>query len=314
MTKKTKDTTPATADNTTTNTTPAKKTGVKELFGNDKVKEKFNEILGKNAASFITSVLQIVQSNEMLKDANPTSILNSALVAATLDLPINNSLGFAYIVPYNTKKPDGSFEVMAQFQLGYKGFIQLAQRSGQFQTISSTAVYEGQLTESDPLRGNVYNWNTKKSDMIVGYVAYFRLINGFEKSLFMSVDQLNKHGVRYSKTAAKGFGLWKTDFEAMANKTVLKLLLARFAPLSVKMQQAVIADQAVINDPETHDVTYADNEDVVIDKEKERVRLLIEDADDEESLTAIIDSMGDSLTIEHFEMIEQKRIVITSKK
>jgi recombination protein RecT len=100
----------------------------------------------------------------------------------------------------------------------------------------------------------------------------------------------------------------------MANKTVLKLLLARFAPLSVKMQQAVIADQAVINDPETHDVTYADNEDVVIDKEKERVRLLIEDADDEESLTAIIDSMGDSLTIEHFEMIEQKRIVITSKK
>ena len=119
----------------------------KSLFARDDVKAKFQEMLGKRATSFITSVLQIVASNDLLAKADPTSVYQSAAVAATLDLPLNNNLGFAYIVPYNQKQKDGSYKTVAQFQLGYKGFIQLAQRSGQFKTISATPVYEGQLIE-----------------------------------------------------------------------------------------------------------------------------------------------------------------------
>lgn len=230
----------------------------KTLFERDDVKKKFTEMLGKRATSFITSVLQITSQNKLLASADPVSIYQSAAVAATLDLPLNNSLGFAYIVPYNAKQADGSFKQVAQFQLGYKGFIQLAQRSGQFKTIAATPVYEGQLIEENPLTGYLFDWKARKSDKIIGYAAFFQLLNGFEKTLYMTVDELKKHGAKFSQTYKKGFGLWKDDFDSMAIKTVIKLLLSKFAPLSVDMQRAVITDQAVINDADTQDVTYVD--------------------------------------------------------
>lgn len=230
----------------------------KTLFERDDVKKKFTEMLGKRATSFITSVLQITSQNKLLASADPVSIYQSAAVAATLDLPLNNSLGFAYIVPYNAKQADGSFKQVAQFQLGYKGFIQLAQRSGQFKTIAATPVYEGQLIEENPLTGYLFDWKARKSDKIIGYAAFFQLLNGFEKTLYMTVDDLKKHGAKFSQTYKKGFGLWKDDFDSMAIKTVIKLLLSKFAPLSVDMQRAVITDQAVINDADTQDVTYVD--------------------------------------------------------
>ncbi len=231
----------------------------KSLFERDDVKKKFQEMLGKRATSFITSVLQITTQNKLLAKADPMSIYQSAAVAATLDLPLNNSLGFAYIVPYNAKQEDGTYKQVAQFQLGYKGFIQLAQRSGQFKTISATPVYEGQLIEENPLTGYRFDF-TKKSEKIIGYAAFFHLLNGFEKTLYMTVEDLKKHGAKFSQTYKKGFGLWKDDFDSMAIKTVIKLLLSKFAPLSVDMQRAVITDQSVINDAETQDVTYVDVE------------------------------------------------------
>lgn len=260
---------------------------VKNLFGRDDVKQKFQELLGKRASSFITSVLQIVASNDMLKNADPATVYQSAAVAATLDLPLNNNLGFAYIVPYNQKQKDGTFKTVAQFQLGYKGYIQLAQRSGQFKTIAATPIYEGQLVEQNPLTGFRFDFTQKKSDVVIGYAAFFQLLNGFEKTLFMTQEELKKHGVKYSQTFKKGFGLWKDEFDSMATKTVLKLLLSKFAPLSVDMQKAVIVDQAVVNDAETIDVTYADNDEPVIDKEAERVQLMIADASTLEELESI---------------------------
>jgi recombination protein RecT len=261
---------------------------VKNLFGKDEVRNKFQELLGKRAPAFITSVLQIVASNHLLAKADPHSVYHAAAVAATLDLPLNNQLGFAYIVPFNQKQQDGSYKQVAQFQLGYKGFIQLAQRSGQFQTISASPIFEGQLVEQNPLTGFVFDFKQKKSENIIGYAAYFRLLNGFEKTLFMTVDQANAHGKKYSQTYKKGYGLWKDEFDVMAIKTVIKGLLAKFAPMSIEMQKAVIADQAVINDSEATDVTYVDNnEHVEIDKEKERIRLMIEDAKTVEQLENI---------------------------
>jgi len=254
-----------------------------EFFKQEQVKAKFEELLGKRASAFMTSVLQIVNNNEMLKKADPFSVFNAARMAATMDLPINSNLGFAYIVPYNVKQQDGSYKVEAQFQVGYRGFIQLALRSGQFLNISCAPVYEGQLLENDPLLGCRFNWKEKKSEVIVGYVAFFKLVNGFEKHHYMTVEELTRHGMRFSQTFKKGFGLWKTDFESMASKTVLKLLLAKYAPLSIEMQLAVNTDQGIVKVDDQ--VEYPDNEEeVVVDKQAERVLLMIQDARTTEEL------------------------------
>lgn len=283
---------------------------LKSIFEREDVKQKFKEMLGKRSTAFVTSVLQIASQNEMLSKADPISIYQSAAVAATLDLPLNANLGFAYILAYNQKQSDGTWKQVAQFQMGYKGFIQLAQRSGQFQTIAASEIYEGQLVEQNPLTGFVFDFTKKTSDKIIGYASYFKLLNGFEKTLYMSADELNKHGKSFSQTFKKGFGLWKDNFDAMAKKTVLKLLLSKFAPLSVEMQRAVITDQAIINDAETEDVTYVDNEAAVIDKEAERMVKMIDDAKTVEELDNLFEHVKD----EQMDYFLAKKETLTIKK
>ena len=230
----------------------------KDFFAMPNVKAKLEELLGKNAASFATSVLQIVNSNDMLKNAEPQSVFSAACMAATLNLPINNNLGFAYIVPFNNRKAG---KVEAQFQLGYKGFIQLAQRSGQFKVISASPVYQGQLLSENPLLGYEFDWSIKpkQGDKPIGYVSYFRLLNGFEAYLYMTYDDMKSHANKYSQTAKKGFGVWNDNFDAMSLKTVLKLLLSKQAPLSIDMQKAVLADHAVVKDVDSEQFEYIDH-------------------------------------------------------
>lgn len=266
---------------------------VKNLFGRDEVRNKFQEMLGKRAAGFMTSVLQIVASNQLLAKADPHSVYHSAAVAATLDLPLNNNLGFAYIVPYNQKQPDGTYKQVAQFQLGYKGFKQLALRSGQFKLMNVTDVREGEIVKRDRLTGYMeFKWidddTVRDAAKIIGYVSYFELLNGYSQTFYMSLADVNKHAKKFSQTFKKGYGLWKDDFESMAMKTVTKLNLSKNAPLSVEMQKAITFDQSVVNDVDTQDVTYADHEDdVPIDKEGERVVLMIHDAKTVDDLKAI---------------------------
>lgn len=238
----------------------------KSLFSQQNVKQKFEELLGKKAQGFMTSVLQIVASNNLLAKADPHSIFHAAATAATLDLPINQNLGFAYIIPYNTK--EGGCK--AQFQLGYKGFIQLAQRSGQFSRIAATPIYEGQIVSENPLIGYQFDFTIKPKGNPVGYAAYFKLLNGFEATLYMSLGEVKQHGMRYSKTFKNG--TWQTDFNAMATKTVIKLLLSRFAPLSIEMQKAIITDQAVINNEDATDVTYIDHEELSVEEKKDELK------------------------------------------
>lgn len=270
----------------------------KSLFARPDVQAKMAEMLGKRSTSFITSVLQIVNSNDLLKKSEPNSVYHAAMVAATLDLPINNSLGMAYIVPFNNRSKN---IVEAQFQIGAKGFVQLALRSGQFKTISYTEVYEGQLISENPLTGFEFDFTKKVSDKVVGYASYFKLLNGFESTYYMSTDQVNKHALRYSQTYKKGYGQWKDDFDAMAKKTVLKLNLSKFAPLSVEMQNAIQADQAVIKDSETMDVTYTDNTDATVvtinieDKETERLKSLISQCKTTTELEILLPEVGDNL-------------------
>lgn len=288
----------------------------KTLFEREDVKSKFKELLGKRASSFITSVLQIAAQNPLLAKADPVSVYQCAAVAATLDLPLNQNLGFAYIIPYNQKQSDGTFKQVAQFQIGYKGFIQLAQRSGQFKTISASPIYEGQLIEENPLTGFVFDFKQKKSDVVIGYAAHFSLLNGFEKTLYMTVTELKKHGTRFSQRFKKGFGLWKDDFDSMAQKTVIKLLLSKFAPLSVEMQKAVVTDQSVVNDAETEDITYVDNDDLLlVDKEAERITLMLQDCKTLDELETVLEQVGpDAINDAQLEIYEQKKKELAKSK
>lgn len=259
---------------------------IKGLFNRDDVKNKFQELLGKRSTSFITSVLQIVASNDLLQRAEPTSIYQSAAVAATLDLPLNNALGFAYIVPYNISYREGDEwkkKTVAQFQIGYKGFRQLALRSGQFLTIHSTDVREGEIKKRDRLTGEIeFEWikddKERETKAIVGYVSYFKLLNGFSQTMYMSREKLLAHGKKYSQTFKNDKGLWKDEEDSMMLKTITKLNLSKNAPLSVEMQRAVVVDQSVINDSDTLDVTHVDNQPLLEAVTKEDLEELLSNA------------------------------------
>ncbi len=238
----------------------------KNLFAREDVVGKFKEMLGNRAPQFITSVLQIAASNDMLAKADPMSIFNAAATAATLDLPLNNSLGFAFIIPFNVKQKDGSYKIMAQFQIAAKGFRQLALRTSQFLNINTTDVREGEMKKHDRLSGEIeFDWIQDDAERlkkkIVGYVSFFKLVNGYSQTFYMSAEKIKEHGKKYSKTFDNQYGLWNTDFDAMALKTVMKLNLSKNAPLSVEMKKALVVDQAVVNDHETEDVEYVDGTD-----------------------------------------------------
>ena len=203
-------------------------------------KNKFNEMLGKKAAGFMSSIIAVTNNNKYLAKANPATVIGAAAQAAMLDLPINQSLGFAYIVPYGNE---------AQFQLGYKGYIQLAQRSGQYVDIGAKTVYEGELEYENRLLDK-FKFGERTGDKVIGYLAYFRLTNGFEKMLFMELDDMIAHAKKYSKNYKGGTDKWGlTDFNTMAEKTVLKRLLSKYGPLSiesVQMSQALANDGGVV--------------------------------------------------------------------
>lgn len=226
---------------------------------NETTQKRINELLGSRAPQLTTSLITALNSNDKLAQCKPESVLNAALTAASMDLPINPNLGFAYIVPYGDE---------AQFQMGWKGFIQLAQRSGFYKTINATDVRKGELKERNRLSGDIdfeFVEDDKEREKlpVLGYVSYFRLMNGFEKTMYMSVEAVEAHALEYSKSYAydkkKNYtsSNWSTNFDAMARKTVLKLLISKFGPMNTQLQEAIVKDQAVIKDDE---IVYVDNE------------------------------------------------------
>lgn len=231
---------------------------LQQLLNSEGIKRRFTELLDTSAPSFISSILSVVNSNSKLRECSPNSILSAAGIAAALKLPINPSLGFAYIVPYKGQ---------AQFQLGYKGFIQLAIRSGQYATLNAGIVREGQIKEIDFETGEIIR-GEKISDEVVGYVAHMALINGFKKSIYMTIEEMQEHAEKFSQSYAydlrsnRKSSVWSTNFDAMAKKTILKKLLSTFGIISIDQQSAALAkaiqaDQAVITE---EGFRYIDNE------------------------------------------------------
>lgn len=226
---------------------------IKAYMSGQGVQRKLEELLGERKDVFLTSALQVVNSNKALQNASPESIFGAVVTAATLNLPINDNLGFAYIVP---------FKGQASFQMGYKGFVQLAQRSGQFKRINACKTYSGDTEQSVYERLTAFLPKEPKGE-VTGYIAYFQLLNGFEAHLAMTNKEMAAHAGQYSQSFKKGYGVWKDNFEAMAQKTVLKLLLSKQAPLSIvpTLADAVQADQAIIRDVNGQpSYEYADNQ------------------------------------------------------
>lgn len=218
---------------------------VTRYIKNENVGKRINELLKDRAPQFTTTLMAALNSNKALNSCEPQSVLTAALTAASMDLPINQNLGFAYLIPYKNKDGD-----VCQFQMGYKGFIQLAQRSGYYKTINATEVREGEIAKIDRLSGEIeFEWiedeKEREKAKIIGYVAYFKLLNGFEKSLYWSVEKCKAHATRFSKSFKFGGGLWKDDFESMAIKTVLKQLISKYGPLNTQLQEAITKDQTI---------------------------------------------------------------------
>lgn len=227
---------------------------IRLLVQQPEVMGRIQEILGKRASVFAASVVQLVNQASSLKKCEPKSILNCAMVAATLDLSINPQLGQAWVVPYGNT---------AQFQIGAKGLKQLAMRSGQFIRLNAIEVYENQFKSFNPLTEElIANFEIEGEGKVVGYCAYMKLVNGFEKTVYWTRDKAEKHGKKYSKTFKSG--PWASEFDKMAMKTVMKAMLnGGEAPLSIEMQTAINADQAIVQEFPTPagdlDLTYPDN-------------------------------------------------------
>ena len=251
---------------------------VKSIISSEKTKERFNEVLGNKAPQFLASVVNAVSGSTSLKKCDANSIMSAALVAATYDLPIDSNLGFSALVPYecSKKNPDtGKWDKVthAQFQIMYKGFIQLAIRSGYYEKMNCSVVYEDELVSYNPITGEcefVQNFEETKQrqngehDKIVGYYAWFKLKSGFVKELYMTKQEVNQHAVKYSSAYRydidkdKNSSRWSQDFNSMALKTVIKRLLSKWGILSVEMQKAIQDDQKVYDEDGAGE--YSDNQ------------------------------------------------------
>lgn len=272
------------------------------------IKERLNEILGKKTPGFISSMIN-VSNSPTLKECEPMTVISSAVVAATLDLPIDPNIGFAYVVPYNCKdKKTGKWIKKAQFQLGYRGYVQLALRTSQYKNINVVEVYKGQLKSWNPLTEELqFDFDNKESEEVIGYAGFFRLTNGFEKVVYWRKEDVLNHAKKYSKTFSSG--PWKTDFDSMAKKTVLKDMIKKWGILSIEMQTGIKADQAVIKEGIVNkdsgldeNIDYVDNpqnaKDVDFQEIKEEIR---EEANNE------------SIDIEEAEPLEEETQVIEAE-
>lgn len=234
-----------------------------------------SDLLQERKGQFVSNLTALVANNANLQECEPYTLMFAALKATALNLPIEPSLGMAHVIPYKNKKR-GVTE--AQFQLGYKGFQQLALRTGQYKRINTTEVREGEIGKRNRLTGEIeWHWIEDEAKRltkpIIGYVNYFRLLNGFESTFYMSKEEMNAHALRYSQTYKstisyiKEQSKWTTDFDSMALKTVIKLNLSKNGVLSTELQEAIRSDQSVMREENKYE--YVDSEEqVIIDAQK----------------------------------------------
>lgn len=246
--------------------------GITAYLTQDAVKNQINQVIsGKNGTRFISSVVSAVNNNPALQECTNQSILSAALLGESLNLSPSPQLGQYYMVPFNDKNKGK----VAQFQLGYKGYIQLAIRSGQYKKLNVLGIKEGELIRFDPLNEEIVvklieDEEAREQAPTIGYYAMFEYTNGFRKAMYWSRRKMEAHALKYSKgyQAKKGYTFWEKDFDGMAYKTMLRQLISKWGIMSIDMVSAMDADMAVINEDGTKD--YVDNDDSIIDMEPEQ--------------------------------------------
>lgn len=239
----------------------AAKPGLAVYLTNDAVKNQINKVVGgKDGQRFISAIISAVQTNPQLQECTNPSILSAALLGESLKLSPSPQLGQYYLVPYNDKERGK----VAQFQLGYKGYIQLAIRSGMYKKLNVLAIKEGELIRFDPLNEEIEvnlidDEEKRENTATIGYYAMFEYTNGFRKAIYWSKAKMEAHAMKYSAgyKARKGYTFWEKDFDAMAYKTMLRHLISRWGIMSIELQKAYEGDMGVID--ENGSVSYVDN-------------------------------------------------------
>jgi recombination protein RecT len=237
---------------------------LKQVIQSPTVQEQFRNALGENSGMFVASLIDLYASDTYLQKCEPGKVVMEALKAATLKLPINKSLGFAYVIPYKNKA--GQQE--PQFQMGYKGLIQLAMRTGQYRYINADKVLEGELKRHDKMTGEI-ELGEPTGSKVIGYFAMIETVNGFRKVIFWTRDQVEAHAKRFSKAYNSTHSPWKTDFDAMALKTLLKSLLGKYGIMSIEMANAFSKDSDADEDPQAEIDANANQEPLDIEPEKD---------------------------------------------
>lgn len=199
------------------------------------VTKRIENRLGEKAGTFITSVLDLCGDNNSLAKCDPGLVIKEALKAAALDLPVNKNLGFAYVIPYG-KTPT--------FQMGYKGYVQLAIRTGQYKHLNADCVYEGEIIIEDRIKGILEISGEKTSDKVIGYFCYMQLMNGFEKAIIWTKERVMAHGKKFSKSFNSKSSPWKTNPDSMCLKTMVLQLLTKYGIMSIEMSTAMSQDRA----------------------------------------------------------------------
>lgn len=244
-------------NNSLVKTNEKERLGLTAYLTRDAVKDQINKVVGgKDGQRFISAIISATNTNSMLQECTNQSIVSGALLGESLKLSPSPQLGHYYLVPFNDKEKGK----VAQFQLGYKGYIQLAIRSGQYKKLNVMAIKEGELEYFDPLNEDIKvslhieKWDEREALPTIGYYAFFELVNGFKKAIYWSKAQMESHALKYSqgykKDKEKGWSytFWSKDFDGMAYKTMLRQLISKWGIMSIEMQTAFEGDMAVINE------------------------------------------------------------------
>lgn len=231
---------------------------LKKVLNNESIQEKFKDMLGKKAPGFITSVINVCSNNALLANAEANSIVLAAATAAAMDLPVNPNLGYAAIIPFQDRKKGIT---TATLQVMRGGWVELALRTGQVVKLVNELVYEGELVSKNRFTDEyVFDETKRVSNKVIGAMAYMKLANGYEKTVYWTYEECMMHGKRYSQTFRKGYGLWVDSPEAMMLKSVLKHLIVKYAPKSIELQHALDYDQAAFTgDIDNPKPVYVDN-------------------------------------------------------
>lgn len=214
---------------------------MRDILDNAATKKLLQDSLKENAGAFAASILDLYNSDASLQRCDPGQVFGECLKAVSLKLPISKQLGFAYVIPYGN---------VPQFQLGYKGLIQLCIRTGEYKYINADVVYEGEYQGADKLTGHVDLNGERTSDKVIGYFAYIETLEGFKKAVYWSKEKVTEHAKKFSKSFNSSNSVWKSNFDAMAIKTVLRNLLSKYCLMSVEMANALKSEETPAEVPE----------------------------------------------------------------